>query len=99
MDFSPLKGKVEDPESTQASGGWYADPFGDAARRWYDHVSGWSERVEGPGQAPDKTGLARMDEAAIARKDAARAVDADGKPAPLSRPVDPKYMADARPCQ
>ena len=57
---------VERDESSGRRGGWYADPFGTAARRWYDQVSGWTDRVQGPGEAPDKTGLARMDDAAVA---------------------------------
>ncbi len=99
MVFGSPRGEVDESRQLADSGGWFADPFGSAARRWYDNVSGWSERVEGEGQAPDKTGLARMDDAAIAREDAIRPLDADGKPAPLSRPVDPKYMANARPCR
>lgn len=91
--------KIHAAGSPKRSGGWYADPYGAAARRWYDNISGWSDRVEGAGQAPDKTGLARTDEAAIASGDSTRPVDADGNSAPLSRPVDPKYMADARPCR
>jgi hypothetical protein len=84
-------------ESGTARGGWYADPYGKAARRWYDQVTGWSKRVQGEGQAPDKTGLERMDEAAITAPESTRPVDAEGEPAPLSRPVDRKYMANARP--
>jgi len=89
--------KVHKVESREHSGGWYADPYGVGARRWYDNISGWSERVEGTGQAPDRTGLARTDEAAVTPKDSTRPVDADGTPVPLSRPVDREYMADARP--
>jgi hypothetical protein len=84
-------------ESDAARGGWYADPYGTAARRWYDQVTGWSKRVQGEGEAPDKTGLERMDEAAITAPESTRPVDEDGEPAPLSRPVDRKYMANARP--
>jgi hypothetical protein len=97
MAFSFRSEKDHEPESPQHSGGWYPDPYGAAARRWYDNTSGWSDRVEGAGQAPDKTGLARTDEAAVASGDPTRPVDADGRPAPLSRPVDPKYLANARP--
>jgi len=43
------KGKVHEAESREHSGGWYPDPCGTAARRWFDNVSGWSERVEGAG--------------------------------------------------
>jgi hypothetical protein len=97
MAFGFRKGKVEKAKPRGPSGGWYPDPYGIAARRWYDDVNGWSERVEGAGEVPDKTGLARMDEAAVAPDHWTRQVDADGKLVPLSRPVDPKYMADARP--
>jgi hypothetical protein len=89
--------KVQEPESAGQPGGWYADPYGAGARRWFDQVNGWSDRVEGAGQPPDQTGLARMDEAAVTPDDSPRPVDADGTPVPLSRSVDPKYMADARP--
>jgi hypothetical protein len=97
MALTFRRNKVHEPESRERCGGWYADPYGIGARRWYDNVSGWSERVEGAGQAPDKTGLARMDEAAVTPDGSTRPVDADGTPLPLSREVDPKYMADARP--
>jgi hypothetical protein len=96
MAFTFRKGNVHDAEPPERLGGWYADPYGTAARRWYDNISGWSERVEGAGQAPDKTGVARTDEAAEATDDSTRLVDGDGKPVPLSRPVDREYMADAR---
>jgi hypothetical protein len=89
--------KVRGAEPPEHSGGWYADPYGAAARRWYDKSSGWSDRVHGAGQTPDKTGLVRMDEAAVAPRHAPRLLDGAGKPLPLSRPVDPKYLADARP--
>jgi hypothetical protein len=91
------KGKVHEAKSGDHSGGWYPDPYGTAASRWHEDISGWSDRVEGAGQVPDKTGLARMDEAAVAHDDSTRRVDGDGKLEPLSRPVDPQYMANARP--
>ena len=94
--FTFRKGKVCGAKSSGHSGGWYADPYGTAARRWYDNISGWSERVQGAGQPPDKTGLARPDEAAVASDAPTRRVDGDGKPAPLSRPIDPRYMASTR---
>lgn len=97
MALTFRKQKVHEPETREHSGGWYADPYGVGARRWYDNISGWSERVEGVGEAPDQTGLARLDEAAVTPGGSPRAVDADGTLVPLSRPVDPKYMADARP--
>jgi hypothetical protein len=97
MAFWSTKDKAVEAEEGERSGGWYADPFGKSARRWYDDRSGWSDRVEGEGETPDKTGLARLDEAAVAPEHADRSVDADGKLEPLSRPVDAKYMADARP--
>ena len=99
MAFAFRKGKPQEAKPREHSGGWFPDPYGIAARRWYDVTTGWSERVDGAGQVPDKTGLARMDEAAVAPDDWSRPVDADGKLAPLSRPVDPKYMANARPCR
>ncbi|HWE32882.1 MAG TPA: hypothetical protein VG410_05305 [Solirubrobacteraceae bacterium] len=95
--FRSSKVRDADAESREHSGGWYADPYGTAARRWYDNVTGWTDRVQGEGQAPDKTGLERLDEAAVAGEAPPRLVDEDGKPLPLSRPVDPKYMSDARP--
>ena len=96
MAFTFRKGKVHEAKLRERSGGWYPDPYGTAARRWYDNVSGWSDRVEGAGQAPDKTGISRTDEAAGAADDSTRLVDEDGKPVPLSRPADPQYMANAR---
>jgi len=100
MAFTSRAGRVhEEAKSPERPGHWYPDPYGTAARRWYEETSGWSDRVEGEGQAPDKTGLARMDEAAAAPADWPRHVDADGKVTPLSRPVDPEHMANARPCR
>jgi hypothetical protein len=58
------KDKVPEPDQHQRSGGWYADPYGVGARRWYDSKDGWSDRVEGIGEQPDKTGVSRLDEAA-----------------------------------
>jgi hypothetical protein len=89
--------KVQETEPGEHPGGWYPDPYGAGARRWYDTSTGWSDRVEGVGQAPDKTGMARTDEAAVTPEGSTRPLDADGAPVPLSREVDPKYMADARP--
>ena len=97
MAFGFRRGKVREPESGEHSGGWYADPYGTAARRWYDNINGWSDHVQDAGQAPDKTGLVRIDEAAVAPDHSPRPLDGDGKPLPLSRPVDPKDLADARP--
>jgi hypothetical protein len=99
MALTFRRDSVHETASAEHSGGWYADPYGVGARRWYDDVSGWSKRVEGAGQAPDRTGLARMDEAAVATDESTRPVDADGRPAPLSRAVDAKYLANARPCR
>jgi hypothetical protein len=90
------KDKVEEKQSAEGSGGgWYADPYGDGARRWYDATRGWTDRIEGEGQEPDKTGLARLDEAAGSSEDSADHTDADGKPAQLSRPVDPGMLGHA----
>lgn len=91
------KDKVDEEESPGSASDWYADPYGEGARRWFDKTEGWTDRVEGAGQEPDKTGLARTDEAAESSDDSPDHLDADGKPAPLSRPVDPKYLANARP--
>jgi hypothetical protein len=88
------KDKVDD-ESAERPGGWYADPYGEAARRWYDEAEGWTDRVEGAGQEPDKTGLARTDAAATSPDDPTEHVDADGKPESLSRPVDPEMLGQA----
>ena len=88
------KDKVEE-KSAEGSGDWYADPYGDGARRWYDEARGWTDRVEGEGQEPDKTGLARLDEAAGASDYSADHVDSDGKPARLSRTVDPGMLGHA----
>jgi hypothetical protein len=99
MAFRFRSGKVREAVSpAEPAGGWYADPYGTAARRWYDPVHGWSaDRVQEAGHAPDKTGLARMDEAAVAPDHAPRLLDEDGKPLPLSRHVDTKDLADSRP--
>lgn len=97
MALSFRRGSVREAKSREHAGAWYADPYGTAARRWYDNVSGWSDRVQDAGQTPDKTGLVRIDEAAVAPHNALRLLDEDGKPLLLSRPVDPKDMADARP--
>jgi hypothetical protein len=97
MALTLRRHKVQKTESREHSGGWYADPYGVGARRWYDNISGWSERVEGAGQAPDETGLARTDEAAVTPDGSTRPVDEHGTPLPLSRAVDAKDMADARP--
>ncbi len=66
MAFMSRKDKAVKQESDESSGGWYSDPYGQAARRWYDNVHGWSDRVEGAGQTPDKTGVQRLDDAASA---------------------------------
>lgn len=92
MAFMFLKHKVDEKKSPRRSGDWYADPYGSGARRWYDDTQGWTDRVEGAGQAPEKTGLARIDKAA---DDSTEHLDADGKPAPLSRPVDPGMLGHA----
>ncbi len=64
MAFWSRKDKVAKQEDDESSGGWYSDPYGKAARRWYDHARGWSDRIEGKGQTPDKTGVQRLDDAA-----------------------------------
>jgi hypothetical protein len=95
MAFMFLKDKVDKKESSQRSGDWYADPYGEGARRWFDETRGWTDRIEGAGQEPDKTGLARMDEAAESNDDSPDHLDADGKSARLSRPVDPSMLGHA----
>jgi hypothetical protein len=87
---------AQDAQAPERRGGWYADPYGNAARRWYDQVDGWTDRVQEAGQTPDKTGLARMDEAAVADSETSVREEIDGHPVPLSRPVDPRYMLNAR---
>ena len=46
----------------EPSGGWYADPYGAASRRWYDDCAGWTDQVQGEGLEPDKTGMTRVDQ-------------------------------------
>jgi hypothetical protein len=94
MAFMFQKNKV-DEKAAEGSGNWYADPYGDGARRWYDDRRGWTDRVEGKGEAPDKTGLARLDKAAADDDGAPAELDADGNPAPLSRPVDAGMLGRA----
>ncbi|MDQ6607779.1 MAG: hypothetical protein M3Z06_14685 [Actinomycetota bacterium] len=64
MAFWSRTDKVAKPEHDESAGGWYSDPYGHAARRWYDNVRGWSDRIEGKGQKPEKTGVQRLDDAA-----------------------------------
>ena len=94
MPFKFQRDKV-DEKAADRSGNWYADPYGDGARRWYDDRAGWTDRVEGMGQAPDKTGLARLDHAAADTDGSPPDLDADGNPAPLSRPVDAGMLGRA----
>ncbi len=61
MAFRFRKTQSTTAEAPKPSGGWYADPYGTAARRWYDNSEGWTERVQGAGLEPDKTGVARVD--------------------------------------
>ncbi len=61
MAFMFRKAARPAADSTR-SGGWYADPYGAAARRWYDSVDGWTDRVDGAGLDADKSGEARVDE-------------------------------------
>ena len=65
MKFRFRKTRVTTAEQPELSGGWYADPYGGAARRWHDNTQGWTDRVQGAGLEPDKTGMARVDEASI----------------------------------
>lgn len=89
MAFKFKKDKVDEQESPKREGDWYADPYGNASRRWFDETEGWTDRVEGEGQEPDKTGLVRMDEAAASTDDSPDSQEADDK---LSRPVDPSML-------
>ena len=93
MAFVFRKAKVEEKQPLERPGDWYADPYGAGARRYFDEDDGWTDRVEGEGEEPDKTGLARMDEAAD--DSTGDHVDDDGKPARLSRPVDPGMLGKA----
>jgi hypothetical protein len=95
MAFLFQKSKVDKDESPERSGGWYADPYGDGARRWFDETQGWTDRVEGAGQEPDKTGMARIDEAASSSDDSPAHLNEDGTPAPLSRQVDASMLGRA----
>ncbi len=94
MAFLFKKDKDDEEESPGRASDWYADPYGEGARRWFDKTGGWTDRVEGAGQQPDKTGLARMDEAADSSDDS-RDLDADGKPEKLSREVDASMLGSA----
>jgi hypothetical protein len=94
MAFTFLKDKAEEKQPVERPGDWYADPYGHAARRWFDAARGWTDRVQGAGQEPDKTGLPGIDEAATSDGSTGH-VDADGKRAPLSRPVDIEMLGRA----
>jgi hypothetical protein len=87
--------KVDEEDSPGRSSDWYADPYGEGARRFFDKTKGWTDQVEGVGEKPDKTGLARMDEAAESTDASSEHVDADGEPAKLSRPVDAGMLGQA----
>jgi hypothetical protein len=63
MTFRFRKTVVGTADPRKPAGGWYADPYGTAARRWYDDHGGWTDQVQGAGREPDKTGVARVDEA------------------------------------
>jgi len=100
--FRLRKDKGKEKVLPERAGGWYADPYGQAARRWFDVARGWTDRVEGAGQRPDKTGPPGVDEAAASSDGAAATsdgpsddVDANGKPAPLSRAVDSRMSGRA----
>ena len=62
MAFRLRKSPAATAEPREPSGGWYSDPFGTAARRWYEDTTGWTDRVQGEGHEPDKTGISRVDE-------------------------------------
>lgn len=86
MAFGFRRVALKKAEPREASGGWYADPFGSAARRWYDDKQGWTDRVQGPGLEPDKTGVARIDDpvasinSVASINDPIEGVDADATP-------------------
>ncbi len=84
MAFRFRKDKGQEKQPLERPGDWYPDPYGHAARRWFDVARGWTDRVEGPGQPPDKTGLPGVDEAAATSNRLTAHVDADGHLAPRS---------------
>jgi hypothetical protein len=63
MAFRFRKATATTADPRRPAGDWYADPYGAASRRWYDDTQGWSDRVQGAGLEPDKTGVARVDDA------------------------------------
>ena len=63
MAFRFRKTPETPAEPRKPSGGWYADPFGAASRRWYDDTQGWTDQVQGEGLEPDKIGVTRVDDA------------------------------------
>ncbi len=65
MAFRFRKALATAAEPRKSSGGWFADPYGAAARRWYDSKEGWTDRVQEAGREPDQTGLARVDKASV----------------------------------
>jgi hypothetical protein len=77
MAFSSKDDELEPEQARERPGAWYADPYGAAARRWYDETRGWTDRVEGEGLEPEKTGLARTDAAAVATVDSTEEANAD----------------------
>jgi hypothetical protein len=68
MTFRFRKAEDTTAEPHKPSGGWYADPYGFAARRWYEATEGWTDQVQGAGLEPDKTGVARVDEESAERR-------------------------------
>lgn len=77
-------------ELGEPSGGWYADPYGAAARRWYDDTRGWTDRVQGAGLEPDKTGMARVDEVSTDGRAEQPDRDSDSRVAASSANVTPQ---------
>jgi hypothetical protein len=95
MAFWFRKDKAQEKQPLERPGDWYADPYGHAARRWFDVAQGWTDRVQGAGQAPDKTGLPGVDVAAATGNGLTDDVDADGKSAPRSRPANAEMLGRA----
>jgi hypothetical protein len=78
MAFRLRKARATTADPRRSSGDWYADPYGAASRRWYDDAHGWTDRVQGAGLEPDKTGVARVDEPTASTHAGTKHPDLDG---------------------